>query len=339
MPITLKSPAGIPFTRIAFCHSPTPLEALPRLSDVLGCELWIKRDDCTGLAGGGNKTRKLEYLLADAQRQGADTLITIGGLQSNHARQTAAAAARLGFECDLILETVDGTPEQDYSDNGNILLDKLLDARLHYLPDDQSSQHYAEHLISTLTQAGKTPYLIPVGGSNPIGALGYAHCARELIQQFTEQNIIPDRIVLATGSAGTQAGLLAGLILEQSDIPVLGINVSRDTDAQAEQVTALLEDTLQYLGLPPELAEGRVHTDGRYYGAGYGIITEAAKEAIHLCARQEGILLDPVYTGKGMAGLIDYCRSGLFAANEKILFLHTGGSQGLFAYKSEFETP
>mgnify|MGYP000628006060 CR=1 FL=1 len=324
------------FPRLSISHAPTPLEAMPRLSQALGCNLWVKRDDCTGLAGGGNKTRKLEYLLAAAREAGADTLVTIGGLQSNHARQTAAAAAKFGFACELVLEDVAGTPKQDYYQNGNILLDKLFGATIHCLMDGEDCVAFADQLMTELTAAGKKPYLIPVGGSNEIGSLGYVRCANEILAQIKEQALTVDHIVLASGSAGTQAGLLAGLIAAKVDIPVLGIAVSRDTQAQQILVQTLLEKTLATMGLDPQLAEGRVVADGGYYGTGYGITTEATIEAVKLCAQREGLLLDPVYTGKGMAGLIDKCRTGVFAATDTVLFLHTGGSQGLFAYREVF---
>ncbi|BBB31613.1 D-cysteine desulfhydrase [Neptunomonas japonica] len=321
------------FPRMVISHGPTPLEAMPRLSQALGCNLFIKRDDCTGLAGGGNKTRKLEYLLAAARDAGADTLITIGGLQSNHARQTAAAAAKFGFACELVLEDVEGTPKQDYYNNGNILLDKLFGATIHAVAEGVDSVAFADQLMARLIDAGKKPYLIPVGGSNEVGSLGYVRCANEILAQIVEQGITVDQIVLASGSAGTQAGLLAGLIAAGADIPVLGIAVSRDTQAQQALVQALLEKTLQHMGLDPALANGRVIADGGYYGAGYGITTPATIEAVKMSAEQEGVLLDPVYTGKGMAGLIDKCRTGAFSAKQNVLFLHTGGSQGLFAYR------
>ncbi|MGY8868813.1 MAG: D-cysteine desulfhydrase family protein [Pseudomonadales bacterium] len=321
------------FPRMVISHGPTPLEAMPRLSQALGCNLFIKRDDCTGLAGGGNKTRKLEYLLAAAREAGADTLITIGGLQSNHARQTAAAAAKFGFACELVLEDVEGTPKQDYYNNGNVLLDKLFGATIHAVADGVDSVAFADQLMARLIDAGKKPYLIPVGGSNEVGSLGYVRCANEILAQIVEQDIVVDQIVLASGSAGTQAGLLAGLIAAGADIPVLGIAVSRDTQAQQELVHALLEKTLQHMGLDPALANGRVVADGGYYGEGYGITTPATIEAVKMCAEQEGVLLDPVYTGKGMAGLVDKCRTGVFSAKQNVLFLHTGGSQGLFAYR------
>jgi D-cysteine desulfhydrase/L-cysteate sulfo-lyase len=321
--------------RVEMAHLPTPVEPMPRLSQALGgrVQLSIKRDDCTGLGGGGNKTRKLEYLLADARQQGADTLVTIGGIQSNHARQTAAAAAKQGLACELVLEDVSGTPKTDYYNNGNLLLDKLFGARLHYCDEGEDCNERAERLAAELRTQGRNPYLIPVGGSNETGSLGYVRCANEILAQ-TGGEI--DRIVLASGSAGTQAGLLAGLMLAGSTIPVLGICVSRSTEDQQALVTELLRHTLDRLGYTGEIEPGRVQADGGYYGEGYGIATDGMLEAVRLTAQSEGVLLDPVYTGKGMAGLIDLVRQGWIAEGERVLFLHTGGSPGLFAYRELF---
>jgi L-cysteate sulfo-lyase len=324
------------FTKLSISHQPTPLEYAARMSSLLGIELMIKRDDCTGLAGGGNKTRKLEYLLGDAQQQQADTLITIGGIQSNHARQTAAAAAKFGFDCELILQDVAGAPSDSYANNGNILLDSLCGATLHRLSVNDDCQQLAQQRIQALHLAGKRPYFIPIGGSNVIGSMGYVQCAYELLQQLKQQQYKVDQIIVATGSAGTQAGLLAGLIAAGSDIPVLGINVSRPAAEQNQLVSQLLRQVLQTLQLDPALAIDRVQTNGNYYGPGYGISTSASEAAIKALAQREGILLDPVYTGKAMAGLIDLVNTGQLAANSKVLFLHTGGSQALFAYRSCF---
>ncbi|MEH8017420.1 D-cysteine desulfhydrase family protein [Rheinheimera muenzenbergensis] len=315
-------------------HQPTPLQSAPRLSALLGINLLLKRDDCTGLAGGGNKTRKLEYLLADAQRQGADTLVTIGGVQSNHARQTAAAAAQFGFGCELILQDVAGTPAADYQHNGNMLLNQLLGANIHRLSLAQDCQQYADTLLQQLRQQGKKPYLIPIGGSSVIGSLGYVRCALELLTQLKQQGEKPDQIVVATGSAGTQAGLLAGLILAGADIPVLGITVSRPADAQIMLVSNLLQQLLGFLQLDPALANGRVQANGDYYGSAYGVTTDATIQALRSAARTEGLLLDPVYTGKAMAGLIDLSQRGIIAKHSRQLFIHTGGSQALPAYLS-----
>tara|TARA_R110002153_G_scaffold14940_2_gene53683 strand:- start:4305 stop:5342 length:1038 start_codon:yes stop_codon:yes gene_type:complete len=322
--------------RAIITHSPTLLEKLPRLSSELGCNLFIKRDDCTGLAGGGNKARKLEYLIADAQHQGADTLVTVGGFQSNHARQTAAAAAKFGFDCELVLEDVAGTPKTDYYNNGNVLLDSLLGAKIHTVSLGEDCSAYAETLIRSLKSAGRKPYFIPLGGSNVVGSLGYLRCANEILQQISAENIQLDQIILATGSAGTQAGLLAGLIAAKIDIPVLGIAVSRSTEEQQQLVDRLLRETLTYLGINPNEAQGKVVTNGNYYGEGYGIPTPAMITAVNRCAQLEGVLLDPVYTGKAMAGFMDLCSKGIIKHNSNQLFLHTGGSQGLFGYRETF---
>ena len=322
--------------RVSITHAPTALEHMPQLSALLNRNLYVKRDDCTGLAGGGNKTRKLEYLVAEALANNADTLVTVGGIQSNHARQTAAAAAKFGLQCELVLEDVEGTPKSDYYKNGNILLDNLLGATIHHVPENIEGNEYTTELITKLKQQGKTPYLIPVGGSNPIGSLGYVRCAQEIISQIEEQSLALDHIVLASGSAGTQAGLLAGLILADINIPVLGICVSRSGTEQVALVTALLEQTLTLLGLDKRLAKGKVFANGDFYGDGYGIPNKEMVEAVKLSAQHEALILDPVYTGKGMAGLINLCRQNVFIEDSNILFLHTGGSQGLFAYQETF---
>lgn len=318
-------------------HQPTPLEGAPRLSKQLGIELFIKRDDCTGLAGGGNKTRKLEYLLADARAQGADTLVTIGGLQSNHARQTAAAAARFGFDCELVLQQVAGTPVTDYANNGNMLLNQLCAAKIHQLPLQQDPLSYAQQLCQQLQQQGKTPYLIPVGGSNVTGSLGYVRCALEIVEQLEQSGQWPDQIVVATGSAGTQAGLLGGLLLAGISIPVLGITVSRPAAEQIALVTGLLQQLLPVLGLQPSVASDIVLANGDYYGPAYGVATPAGIQAVQRLASTEGVLLDPVYTGKAMAGLIDLTHKGVIAQGNRQLFIHTGGSQALAAYASVFQ--
>ncbi len=322
--------------RIEITHAPTPLELAPRLSQALGCQLYIKRDDCTGLAGGGNKTRKLEYLIADAQRSGADTLVTVGGLQSNHARQTAAAAAKFGFACELILEEVAGTPEVDYYSNGNLLLDSLLGARIHRIEAGEDGNVHAASLLEKLSAEGRKPYLIPLGGSNATGSFGYVRCALELVQQLRERSLHIDQIVLASGSAGTQAGLLAGLIVADVDIPVLGISVSRSTEVQRDLVHKLLLQVLAALELDAGMAQARVVTNGNYFGAGYGIATPAMIDAVKRCAQLEGLLLDPVYTGKAMAGFIDLCERGSIPAGSNQLFLHSGGNPGLYAYREVF---
>ena len=231
-----------------------------------------------------------------------------------------------------MLEDVEGTPKANYYDNGNLLLDKLFGAKIHQMEQGQDCIEFADQLMQSLAESGKKPYLIPIGGSNEIGSMGYVRCANEIVAQITEQALKIDKIVIASGSAGTQAGMLAGLIAADVDIPVIGIAVSRSTQEQHDKVAALLEKTLLKLEMDPLLANNRVITDGSYYGTRYGITTAESTEAVSLLAQLEGVLLDPVYTGKGMAGLIDKCRKQHFAEGENILFLHTGGSQALFAY-------
>lgn len=321
------------FPRIRLAHLPTPLEALPRLSEHLdGPNLYIKRDDCTGLASGGNKTRKLEFLMAEAIQQKADTIITQGAVQSNHARQTAAAAARLGMQCELLFENRLQDPDDAYLNSGNVLLDRLLGANTHHFPKATDMNQAMSDLAEELRRQGKRPYIIPGGGSNPVGALGYVNCALELLAQANEQGLVIDHLVHATGSAGTQAGLIVGLKAMHSGIPLLGIGVNAPQELQENNVYQLAVETADYIG-----AGGCVHRDDvvancDYVGEGYGIPTASMKEAVSLLARFEGILADPVYSGKGLAGMIDLIRKGYFKQDENIVFLHTGGSAGLFGY-------
>ncbi|WP_438464908.1 D-cysteine desulfhydrase [Marinomonas sp. PE14-40] len=322
--------------RVSLCHQPTPIEHMQRLSEHLGINLYIKRDDCTGLAGGGNKTRKLEYLLGEARGKDVDTLITLGGIQSNHARQTAAAAAKYGFNCELVLEDVEGTVKQDYYGNGNVLLDKLFGANIHRVDEGVDCLDYAYKLKAKLANEGRKAFVIPLGGSSAVGSMGYVQCANEIMAQSKSSDIHFDKLVLATGSAGTQAGLLAGFKATEFNLPVYGICVSQDTQTKKELVISLLTESLKLVGKGGADIADDVITDGSYVGKGYGIHTQEVVDAINLCAQLEGILLDPVYTGKGMAGLIDYCQNGRIKKGENVLFIHTGGSQGLFAYREIF---
>lgn len=334
--------ARFPRTRLA--HMPTPLEPMERLTCELagpggkGPKLWIKRDDCTGLSSGGNKTRKLEYLIADALAQGADTIITQGATQSNHARQTAAAAAKMGLECHLLLEDRTGRRDQPYTQSGNVLLNRLHGATMAHRPAGTDMQAEMEKLAEELKAKGRKPYVIPGGGSNPVGALGYAHAALEMVNQAAEIGLRIDHVVHATGSAGTQAGLVAGLVALNTGIPVLGICVNAPQGPQQEKVLALTRRTLAHLGLSEDLVTAdHVKANDRYVGQGYGIATEGMIEAVRMVAELEGILLDPVYSGKGMAGLIDLVRKGEFADGANIVFIHTGGSVGLFGYPETLE--
>lgn len=321
------------FPRIHLAHLPTPLEKLDRLSKELGGpEIWIKRDDCTGLSTGGNKTRKLEFLMAEALAMGADTVMTQGATQSNHARQTAAFAAKLGLACHILLEDRTGSNDANYNNNGNVLLDHLHGATTSRHRGGQDMQAEMELAAERLRSDGRKVYVIPGGGSNATGALGYVNCAFELIGQANDRSLAIDHLVTATGSAGTQAGLIAGLKAINAGIPLTGIGVRAPKEKQEENVFALALKTAEKLGCPNVVARKDVVADSSYVGAGYGIPREDTLEAIRMFAQLEGILLDPVYSGKGAAGLIDYCRKGRFAKGERVVFLHTGGSAALFGY-------
>jgi L-cysteate sulfo-lyase len=326
------------FPRARFAHLPTPLEPMPRLSEALGgkAKFWVKRDDCTGLAGGGNKTRKLEFLLGAALEAGADTLVTQGAVQSNHVRQTAAAAARHGMACEIILEERVQTNAVDYTSSGNVLLDRLMGGKLRNVPAGSDMNAELEKVADEVRAKGGKPYIIPGGGSNTIGALGYVDCAIELVAQANAQGLVIDRIVTATGSAGTHAGLVAGLALVGADIPILGIGVRAPKDAQEANVHKLAVATAELLGHGDRVTREMTVANCDYVGAGYGIADEAVIDALKLIARTEALLLDPVYTGKAMKGLIDLARKGHFK-DETVVFLHTGGAQGLSGYASVLE--
>ena len=273
------------FPRVRLAHLPTPLEPAPRLSEALGVEIWIKRDDCTGLAGGGNKTRKLEFLLGDALEQNADTLVTQGAVQSNHVRQTAAAAAAHGLKCEIILEERTGSTATDYTRNGNVLLDRLFGAGVRSVPGGSDMPAELEITAEAVRARGGRPYIIPGGGSNAVGALGYVDCAREIVVQADELDMQIDRIVTATGSAGTHAGLVAGLAVMGADIPVLGIGVRAPKDRQEANVLKLAKETAALLGRPEAVTAEMVVADCDYVGAGYGLIDQAVIEALKLAAR------------------------------------------------------
>jgi L-cysteate sulfo-lyase len=324
------------FPRIRFCQAPTPLEFLPNLTKQLGGpQIWIKRDDLTGAGGGGNKVRKLEFLLGAALAEGADHVVTQGAVQSNHVRQTAAMAAKLGLACTAILEHRIDTNDHDYLRTGNVLLDRLLGCRIEYRPGGTDMQAAIDAKGEALRADGAKPYVIPGGGSNPTGALGYVNVAMELVAQANDLGLRIDHLVHATGSAGTQAGLVAGMAALNAGIPILGIGVRAKREVQEANVHRLAEATAAPLGVSVPRAMVRANCD--YVGPGYGQPTEGMTEAVTLVARTEGIFLDPVYSGKGMAGLIDLIRRGEFRRDENVVFLHTGGAMGLFGYLGHFE--
>jgi len=313
--------------RVRMAHLPTPIELLERFSAHLGGpRLLIKRDDQTGLATGGNKTRKLELLLGEALAGRADVLVTGGAPQSNHARQTAAAAAKTGLRCVLVLRG-----QEPPARTGNLLLDELLGAEIHWAGERDLTlalQETAEELWST----GGRPALIPIGGSNPVGASGYVAAMEELVVQLDAMDEQVDVIVFASSSGGTQAGLVVGARALGFHGRVLGISVNKPTDHLASHVAGLATETAAYLGQSLTFAPADIEVDDAYLGGGYAVIGEPEREAIRLFARTEGLLLDPVYTGRAAAGLIDLIRKGRFTQDETVLFWHTGGTAGLFGF-------
>ena len=321
------------FPRVPLAHLPTRLEHLPRLSEHLdGPDIWVKRDDCTGLATGGNKTRKLEFSMGEALEQGADTIITVGAVQSNHVRQTAAAACKLGLKCEVLLEHRVGGPSNLYLTSGNVLLDRIFGANIREYDKGTDFDAAMEAIADEIRANGGTPYVVPGGASNPVGALGYVGCGEELLQQCGEQGIEFDHVVTATGSAGTHAGLAVGLRASGSDLPMLGIGVNAPQDVQEERVYKLAVETAELVGKPGCVVREDIIADCNYIGPGYGVPTEAMNEAVLMLARLEGLLFDPVYSGKALAGMIDHVRKGRLAKGSNIVFLHTGGAAGLFAY-------
>lgn len=315
--------------RLRLAQVPTPLQPAPRLAAALGCAaLLFKRDDLTGLGLGGNKARKLELLLAEALQQQADVIITTGGPQSNHARITAAAARALGLDCVLVLSGPPDAPVQ-----GNLLLDHLLGATVRLAGTVPGAAEQAiEELAADLRRAGRRPYIIPVGGSTPLGAAAYALAVLEMLEQMAAQGIRATRVYCALGSGGTMAGLVAGAALFGGAFEIAGISVSRPPAQIATTVAQLATETAALLGRPRTFTPDELTIDGDYIGPGYGQLTAEAIEAIRLVAREEGILLDPVYTAKAMAGLIGHLRRGRLRGDEPVIFLHSGGTPALFSY-------
>jgi len=321
------------FPRRRYTENETPLEFLPRFTNALGGpNVYIKRDDLLGLTAGGNKTRKLEFLVADALAQRADTLITCGAVQSNHCRLTLAAAAKEGLKCRLVLEErVPGSYNPDAS--GNNFLFRLLGVeKIEVVPGGSNLMAAMQKVADDLAKDGRKGYIIPGGGSNPIGATGYVACAQEIQNQLFEKQIQIDRLVVASGSTGTHAGLLAGFYGCNMNIPIVGINVSRDPKDQDPLVYDLVQKTAERVGVRQGVPSEAVVTFGDYWRPKYSVPNKKMVEAVNMMAKTEGILMDPVYTGKALAGFIDLSRKGYFKKGENILFVHTGGSPGLYAY-------
>lgn len=319
------------FPRASLTQLPTPIEPLPRLSAHLGGpRLYVKRDDLTGLGLGGNKLRKLEFLLGEARAQGADTVLTVGAMQSNHARQTAAACARLGFDCELILRR--GSHATDaYLNGGNVLLDRLFGAQIHVLEAHESREARMAARAESLRGEGRRPYCIPVGGSCGLGNLGYVVCAEEILLQGAAADVSYTAVVVATGSGGTQGGLLAGMQLH-GGVPVIGIAVEGTRLEQEALAARQASESLNLLGRSDLGLSAAVTVLDEFVGSGYARPTDSMREALSLAARFEGLVLDPVYTGKAFAGFISLACSGRFGKNQSLLFMHTGGAPGLFGY-------
>ena len=326
------------YPRLFFAHLPTPLEELSNITQILGGpKIWIKRDDCTGLAGGGNKTRKLEFLMADALEKRADTIITQGAVQSNHVRQTAAIATKMGFRCHVLLEDRTQLKEFNHLNNGNVLLNRLFGATIEIREKGTNMQLEMEELALKLQKnENRNCYIIPGGGSNKIGALGYAQAAMELMYQANCIDLKIDMIVHATGSAGTQAGIVAGLKAMNLSVPVLGIGVNAPYDLQKEKVLNCTQETLTHLGVTQKLDEDDILINCDYIGEGYGFPAQSTLDAIDLLAKHEAILLDPVYSAKGFDGMVDLVKKGYFVQHQNIVFIHTGGAQALSGYLENF---
>jgi L-cysteate sulfo-lyase len=329
--------------RVPLLELPTPIQRLSRLEQALAdaaanIRLYVKRDDLALIGGGGNKLRKLEFLIGEAVAQGCDTFITTGGLQSNHARLSAAAAARAGLACELFLTRVVARDDEEYRRNGNVLLDRLFGATIHEMPGDANALEAAHARADELRRAGRHPYVVGLGGSSPIGCLGYAAAAVELLEQETALGERFARIIMPNGSGGTHAGLAAGLAVAGHDpARLLSFAVLADAETSRRATLRMAGETLNAMGATASIAEDQVLVSGDQLGAGYGIPTPAMIAAVRCLARTEGLLLDPVYSGKAFAGMIAMLREGAFPRGSSVLFVMTGGLPGLHAYRSAFD--
>jgi L-cysteate sulfo-lyase len=324
--------------RIRLAELPTPVEYCPRLTAYLGGpRIYVKRDDLTGLGLGGNKVRKLEFVLAEALSQGADTIVSAGVVQSNTVRQVAAATAKLGldFHAAIITDRVPNV-DPDYPESGNMLLDALFGMKVHPCSIKENRIVVMQHIADELRKQGKKPYIIPYGVSNVLGALGYVNCVLELVMQMQSHTLSFDAIVHASGSSGTQSGLVVGTAALLPAVRILGIDIDAEPERVRRDVVRLSYELAAYLHQKPEDLDQRIEVIAGYAGPGYGIPTPEMVEAVSLFARLEGILLDPVYAGKGAAGLVGLVRQGRFSKEDTLLFLHTGGTPALYAYRSAF---
>jgi D-cysteine desulfhydrase len=326
------------FPRFRLLDGPTPIQRLARLEQVLGtatgrARLWVKRDDVMGVGGGGNKLRKLEFLIGEAVAQGCDTFITTGGLQSNHARQSAAAAARAGLACELMLSDVVPRHDEAYRTNGNLLLDDLFGATVHRLPGDVDALAAAQARAEELARDGRRAYVVGSGGSSPLGCLGYAVCATEILEEEQTAGRRFEAVIVPNGSSGTHAGLAAGLSAAGDDPRrILSFTVLAPLDKAIEDTRCLASESLHLIAPDRNLADDAIRVDGSQRGEAYGLPTDAMVNALRIMARSEGLLLDPVYSGKAFAGVLDGMRNGVWEDSD-VLFVMTGGTPGLFAYR------
>jgi L-cysteate sulfo-lyase len=331
------------FARMPLLTGPTAIQRLSRLCQAIGpalcgVNLYVKRDDVAHIGGGGNKLRKLEFLIGEALAQGADTFVTVGGLQSNHARLTAAASARAGMACELVLSRQVPRDDIDYECNGNILLDELFGARVHALPGSVDPLTFAESRVEELRAEGRRVYLVGPGGSSPIGCLGYAVCAREIVEQSREMNIVFRGVIMANGSSGTHAGLAAGYAaMGLSPRLIRSYTVLAPGDRAHALTLEKASATLALLDAGATISPKEIDVDQHHRGDGYGLPTNEMLEAVRLLARTEGLLLDPVYSGKAFAGLLSDVKNALYHSGDNVLFIMTGGTPGLFAYRAAFQ--
>lgn len=330
------------FPRVILAHTPTPIEKLANLTHELGGpEIWVKRDDCTGLAFGGNKARQLEYYMGEAIRKGADTILITSAVQSNYLRSAVAAARKYGMDVEVQLEERVPDRPDEYYRSGNPYLMRLMGAKMHSYPegeDEEGADNAMFERAEVLIKQGKNPYVVPLAGHHiPLGAFGYVDCSEELLEQINAQNIDFDLVVTASGSGTTHTGLVAGLKARDSNIPVYGICVRRDKNAQFERVLSKTKLVAEMIGWDGEIVAGDINLTDATLAPGYGQVNAAVEEAIDLAARYEGLLVDPVYTGKALAGLIHLIRSGEISDKKRLLFIHTGGTPALFGYPELIE--
>lgn len=331
---TMQYPSHIAVAPVG--HYPTPLEELSALSKIIdGPRIWVKRDDLTGVAMGGSKTRALATLLGDALSKGADTVITCGPVTSNHTRITAAAANRLGLNAILVLRHPGDCPPGQQARQGNMLLNRLLGARIEYVAANSLAdlEPAMQHIAAELASRGKRPYVIPGGGYSPVGSLGYLGLAEELAQQSARQGFMIDAVICASGSGCIQSGLILGKAFHDADYPVIGITINRGVDELAARIAGDVTRASRLVGIELPLRPADIHILDGYNEHGYAVPSQAGMAAIELLAKTEGLLLDPCYTGKAMAGALDLARTK-FAAGQNIVFIHTGGSPAIFGYSN-----